>query len=150
MSFSVFRIITIGLLLLANGWLDLPSNGKTNLPIRSAKLGKKIYRLEVATTPSERARGLSKRAYLVKNGGMVFVFPEAKRHYFCMEEMNFPLDFVWIKGDEIIDLSENVPFNPKPKNFSARQDFDKAIELNAGEIQASGLKVGDKVTLLLN
>ncbi len=114
-----------------------------------AKIGQKEYHLEIANTMAKRAQGLSKRKSLPKNQGMLFIFKNPINGQFCMEDMNFPLDFVWIKNDLVIALTENVaplPSKiPATKGFSIPQKHTKVIELNVGEIKASKVKVGDTV-----
>ncbi|MBU1026097.1 MAG: DUF192 domain-containing protein [Candidatus Margulisbacteria bacterium] len=114
-----------------------------------AKIGQKEYRLEIANTMAKRAKGLSNRKTLPKNHGMLFVFKNPINGQFCMEDMNFPLDFVWLMNDQVIYLTENVaPLPPKTKateGFSITQKHNKVIEFNAGQIEASKVKIGDKI-----
>jgi len=112
-----------------------------------AKIGDKNYKLEVAQTIQQKARGLSYRLYLAKDQGMLFIFDQPGYHHFVMPNMNFPLDFVWINDDIVVDLTENVAKDIQG-SFSAKKRFDKVIELNAGEIEKNNVKVNDKLYLL--
>ena len=105
--------------------------------------------IEVADTYPKRSKGLSDRQYLEKDYGMLFIFPDSGYYNFWMNDMQFPLDFVWIKDNNVVDLTENVP-QPKnmerPLTFTAKSEFNKVLEINNGKIKEWGIKVGDKVT----
>lgn len=107
--------------------------------------------VEVADNDALRSRGLSNRAKLDKDKGMLFVFPEDDFYRFWMKDMKFPLDFIWIDNDKIVDLTENVP-PPKSPNeilsaFTAKYPFDKVLEINAGTIKSYNIRIGDKILL---
>lgn len=111
-----------------------------------ADIGNETYLLEVANTIKLRFQGLSNRPGLGKSRGMVFVLGWLGRHEFTMREMQFPLDFIWLKGDQVIDLTEQVPspqLKESPQIVSPSEEVDIVIELYGGEIANSGIKVGD-------
>lgn len=89
-----------------------------NLPDHSltqVKVGKKIYTLEVANTPTSLTQGLGDRNLdEVKGDGMIFVLPEKQVARFWMKGMRFPLDFYWLDEDgQLVGQTLNVP-PPKP------------------------------------
>ncbi len=105
--------------------------------------------IEVADTYSKRSKGLSDRQYLEKDYGMLFIFPDSGYYNFWMNDMQFPLDFVWIKDNSVVDLTENVPQAKnmeRPLTFTAKSEFNKVLEINGGKIKEWGIKVDDKVT----
>ena len=108
-----------------------------------AQIGNKTYKLEVAETIEQKSQGLSGRKRLAQNKGMLFVFPKIKHHAFWMKEMYFPLDFIWLQDNTVVDLTENVMLKNDP--FSGRRKHTKVIELNAGQIKESQIKIGDTV-----
>ncbi|OGC11848.1 hypothetical protein A3K48_05095 [candidate division WOR-1 bacterium RIFOXYA12_FULL_52_29] len=114
----------------------------------NAVIGEKRYELEIADDLTERGRGLSWRKTLAKNRGMLFIFEKPGRYIFTMEGMLLPLDFIWLKQGKVVDLKEAVnptaPDRPST-NIEAKNDFDQVIELNAGEINAARVKLGDRV-----
>jgi uncharacterized membrane protein (UPF0127 family)/heme/copper-type cytochrome/quinol oxidase subunit 4 len=61
--------------------------------------------LEIADTPSEREQGLSDRASMHTDHGMLFVFPRPDRYTFWMPRMNFDLDIIWLNGSRIVDVA---------------------------------------------
>lgn len=108
--------------------------------------GSKIL-IETAQTPEARAKGLSGRTSMPQNQGMLFLFETPNRYSFWMKKMNFPLDFLWISGDKIIETTQNVQpqdFQP-PKTLTPAQSIDKVLELNAGTAQRLNIKVGDRI-----
>lgn len=109
------------------------------------------FRVEIADTDEKRTRGLSGRDKLEQNEGMLFVFPSPGFYRFWMKDMKFPLDFIWIDNDKIVDLTENVSL-PKSageilSTFSAKYPFDKVLEINDGKIKSYDIKVGDRILL---
>lgn len=104
--------------------------------------GYTIY-LELAVTNTEKERGLGYRDSLPAERGMLFVYQNKDRYGFWMKGMRFPLDFIWITDDKVVDLSQNVGINAPP--FSPRVPVDKVLEVNAGVIQSLGIHVGDTV-----
>lgn len=111
-------------------------------------------KVEIADTPLKRAKGLGGRNKLSENEGMLFIFDKADKHPFWMKGLSFPLDFVWIKDDKIVDILENI--QPPQKNtadaqlpiFSAKEPIDKVLELNDGTVGKLNIKTGDTVKLM--
>jgi uncharacterized membrane protein (UPF0127 family) len=121
-----------------------PSLSGPSVQINSTK-----YTVEIADQADEYAKGLGGRASMLANQGMLFVFNTKGLYQFWMKDMQFALDFVWIDGDKIVDLSENVPapqsgtLNPAIRVPIA--PVDKVLELNAGEIKKHKIAIGQKV-----
>ncbi len=106
------------------------------------------FRVEVADTAAARAQGLSGRDGLPEGEGMLFVFPKAGNYGFWMKDMKFALDFVWIKGDTVLGVTENVPSEPGGNILTYNHYYppapaDKVLEVNAGTVQNYGIRVGD-------
>ena len=108
--------------------------------------------VEIADTPEKIVQGLSEREKLAENWGLLFVFKQAGDYTFWMKDMKFDLDFVFINGDTVVDLSENIPHpdqGQEPQTVNAAEPIDKALEINAGQIKKLGLKIGDIIKLTL-
>ena len=123
---------------------------KLEYDVVQARIGSKLYELEIADTILKQHVGLSFRKELKKDRGMLFLFNNPAIHEFCMVDMNFPLDLIWIKGDKVIALMENVPITKKKRTelkgdeiLTTAQPADRVIELNAGEIRKNKVKTGD-------
>ena len=113
------------------------------------KIGDTELNVEISDTDQKRRQGLSGRATLSENTGMFFIFPSAGIHPFWMKDMLFPLDFIWIKENKVVQLDENIPPPSKtfglPKIVTPKESIDKVLEVNAGFIAKHGIKVGDEV-----
>lgn len=86
---------------------------------------------------------MSGRQQLAENAGMLFVFDQPGRYAFWMRGMKFPLDFIWIKGDTVVGITEAVPVTQM--DIKPRQAIDKVLEVNNGFVVQHQIKIGDKV-----
>lgn len=120
------------------------------LPTRELVINSRRLVVEIADEPEEQRRGLSYRESLGRDRGMLFVFPEATRQRFWMRGMRFPLDLVFINGDQVVHIAENVPPPSKggiPVVVLPTEAADKVLELNAGMAAALGLVVGYAIAI---
>jgi uncharacterized protein len=128
----------------------LPEPAPSSLPIQSSlTAGACTFEIEIADTESKRQQGLSGRNNLAENKGMLFVFEQPAKYGFWMKDMNFSLDFIWIKDNQIVDLSENIPppgdkFMPK---VDPKQNVNKVLEINSGQIKKCRINIGDEVKI---
>jgi uncharacterized membrane protein (UPF0127 family) len=104
---------------------------------------------EVARTPEQRAAGLSNRASLPPDAGMLFVYETPRRPSFWMHQTLIPLDMVWIDaGKRVVQVHAGV--QPEPgvpdselRRYSPDSDVLYVLELNAGAAAAYGVDPGD-------
>jgi uncharacterized membrane protein (UPF0127 family) len=113
----------------------------------------KSVSFQLADEPAEQEKGLSGRESLEENQAMLFVFSFPTLPTFWMRDMNFPIDMVWVNGDEVIDISADVPPEPgvpleQLKTYAPKKPADKVIELKAGWAARNGLKIGDKIEVV--
>lgn len=106
--------------------------------------------VDLAITSNEWTKGLSGRTNLLPNHGMLFIRDHKEQYSFWMKDMNFPLDFIWLDGNVIVDVTKNVPplSNGQIPIIKPVKPVDKILEINAGEIDKAGIKIGD--TALFN
>ena len=107
--------------------------------------------VDVAVSVFEQAKGLGGRTVLKENTGMLFLYNHKEQFNFWMLGMKFPLDFVWIDGKKVVDLTKNVPPPKgleKPMIVKPIVPVDKILEINAGDIDRLGIVVGDTVEFL--
>lgn len=119
--------------------------------LQSLTVGDETLSVEVVQTPDEITLGLGERDTLGSDG-MLFVMSDRSIPAFWMKGMRFDLDFVWIDGDIVIDITENVKAEPSVplyqlKTYSPRAPVTYVLELNAGDIAKKGIKIGDAVKL---
>jgi uncharacterized membrane protein (UPF0127 family) len=100
---------------------------------------------EIAATPAEKERGLSGRLTLSPDAGMLFVFSSPSRPGFWMKEMNFPLDFIYLRDGRVAEIKENVPAAIIPIPFFPAAEIDAVLEVNAGFVKRHGITVGATV-----
>lgn len=151
MAKRIFISFSLLIFLLAAGLVyGLLLNQKSDQaePVKLS-VGSQIFEVEIANESLEHSRGLSGRANLPENRGMLFIFNDIASHKFWMAGMKFPLDIIWIRGDEIIGFSENLP--PASGSdypfYSPPESVDKVLEINASLAKKLGFKIGDKVLL---
>lgn len=105
-------------------------------------IGQTVFSVEVAQTAAKRERGLSGRLNMAANQGMLFIFDNPGQHTFWMKNMRFPLDFIWIRGGKVVEITENVF---PPRIIIPEVKVDQVLEINAGTVQKYDIKVGDVV-----
>lgn len=153
---SILLILVIGLALVfvnparQNQNIELPFFPQ-RAKFMSLQINEKVIKVEVADTAAIRKKGLGDRQSLVEQDGMLFIFDRVERYPFWMKGLSFPLDFVWIRGDKIIDILENIsPPTSGQKDselpiYSAKEPIDKVLEVNAGTVKRLDIKIGDTV-----
>lgn len=126
--------------------LILCSCSKKSNNFQSVLINDKIIKVDVADTLESRYKGLSGKQELCADCGMLFVFPDKAVRTFVMRSMNFPLDIIWIDGDEIKKVSKNLPpEGPNPAiNYSSDVPANYVLEVNGGFADENGIKYGDK------
>jgi len=113
----------------------------------SLVIGGETVRVTIADSDAARAQGLSGRAGLAENEGMLFVFPQDGVHGFWMKDMLFSIDILWMSVDkEIVHIEENVSPGTFPTSFGPKIATRFVLELPAGFVKAHNVAVGDTVS----
>lgn len=123
---------------------------RNNPLISKVRIGSHTFTVDMAVTPIEKMKGLSGKDSLELNHGMLFVYDHKEQYEFWMKGMKFPLDFIWIADHTIVDVTENVPMptNLIPTIVKPKTGVDKILEVPAGTIQSTSIKVGDTVQFI--
>jgi uncharacterized protein len=106
-------------------------------------------RAEVAATDSAREQGLSGRASLAEDRGMLFVYRDHRERIYWMKGMRFPIDIVWIDRGRVTGVEPNVPV-PTDANlplYPSRVPADHVLEVRAGWAAGHGVERGDRVSI---
>lgn len=112
------------------------------------RIGGKIYELEIADEPVEKARGLGGRADLNDDLGMLFIFQDSGFHSFWMRGMQFALDIVWISEDfKIVHMEKSLQPDTYPQAYVSHLPAKYVLEVNAGEMFAHGVQLGSEVKI---
>ena len=114
------------------------------------RIGDAVFKIEIASTTIEQARGLSFRKGLEEGHGMLFLFGSGGIKNFWMKDMNFPIDIIWISGNKVAGFDENA--SPQPgaalwnlKVYDSPDDTDKVLEVPAGTVKKDSIAVGDVI-----
>jgi uncharacterized membrane protein (UPF0127 family) len=104
------------------------------------------FSVEIADDVNERTKGLMFRENMDKDRGMFFIFEQEGVYPFWMKDTILPLDIIWMNSErEIVFIKENAePYNIIPIN--PEKDALYVLEINAGESNKIGLKVGQVVS----
>jgi len=133
--------IVLGLILIIFTFIFWPKMEQKEIIFNNIKLT-----VEVAKSPLEQAKGLSGRKELCDNCGMLFTYVDLAVRHFWMNQMNFPLDIVWLNGNKVLGLSQNVPVLDDKGGTTRINSLEPAsavLELRAGWIEQNSLKIGD-------
>jgi hypothetical protein len=104
--------------------------------------------VDVVSAPADRVRGLSGRAGLAPNEGMLFRFERPAIQSFWMKEMRFEIDIVWIQDGRVIGVIERAPLpvpGERPPLLRSPAPCDTVLEIAAGSFGRWGLAIGDAV-----
>jgi uncharacterized membrane protein (UPF0127 family) len=84
------------------------------------------------------------RRELAPDAGMIFVFPEAARHGFWMQNTHLPLDLIFIGDDGVVRaIVERAPLGEEADDGGV--DSRYVLEVNRGWSREHGVKKGSKV-----
>jgi uncharacterized membrane protein (UPF0127 family) len=103
---------------------------------------------EVVSTPEKLYLGLSHRQGLAEGRGMLFLMKQAGLHAFCMRDMLFPIDIIWIADGKVAGVAQNL--SPSYQGVvTPPVPVRLVLEVPAGFADRHGIKVGDSMELQL-
>lgn len=150
--------IVLLLVLIGGALIFFQSNSSTLVPFlpqqtnsKEVTIGDNKIKVEIADTKEKRSKGLGGRESLASDSGMLFIFDKPDKYPFWMKGLKFPLDFIYIRDDRVVDLIPNVM--PPAENqkdvdlpiYLPHQEVDKVLEVLGGTIDKLNIKIGDKV-----
>ncbi len=105
------------------------------------------FRVELAVTPEEHARGLMYRSHLDPDAGMLFVFDDARVQRFWMKNTLIPLDMIFIAPDRRIAgvVANAVPQTETERMVPARSQY--VLEIGGGLAAQLGIHAGEQVEM---
>ena len=121
------------------------------LPTTTLRVAWHTIAVEVAADEASRERGLSGRAALPPDAGMLFDMGQVMTPRFWMKDMRFALDLVWIGADKrVAGVSAGVQPQPGVPDSALRLYASPApvryvLEVDAGAAQRLGLRQGAQV-----
>jgi uncharacterized membrane protein (UPF0127 family) len=103
---------------------------------------------ERATTPQAWERGLSGRATMPVDRGMLFIFDTPNATCFWMKDMKFNLDIIWLDATKrVVYMQQNLSPATYPSSFCPDTAAQYVVEVNAGVAKAADIKIGTKLNL---
>lgn len=150
MIIIIFVIVALIVLGVFGLWYVVLSKS-ANPPLKKGEIhiDDATFTVELATTTIEQARGLSFRASLAEESGMLFTFSPGIQN-FWMKDMNFPIDIIWIAGGKVVGFEQDAKPQPgvplwRLTIYTSPDGVDKVLEVNAGIVAKDGIKIGDAV-----
>jgi len=115
--------------------LSIESSGRTH-----------HFRVEIAQSPEEQARGLMFRNELAPDSGMLFPFEKEREASFWMKNTVIPLDIVFVRTDGSIEsiAAETEPYSLDP--IRSGEPVAAVLEIAGGRAAQLGIVPGDIVT----
>lgn len=103
------------------------------------------FKVELAVTLEEQAKGLMYRKSLKPDAGMLFIFNKDEMQHFWMKNTFIPLDLVFITSR--LDVA-SIHGNAKPLDETSMTSVlpvKYVLEINAGKADHCKIKIGSKV-----
>lgn len=126
-----------------------PVSGLPVIDLTVTRAGKPHrFRVEVARTSAEQAKGLMFRTEMGADEGMLFPHDPPRPASFWMKNTVIPLDIIYIGTDgRILNIVNAVPYDLTP--LPSDGVSSGVLELNGGRAAELGIKPGDKVRFKL-
>ena len=114
---------------------------------KAVQIGSETYKLYLADNDRRRTQGLTDVESMFNYEGMAFIFEKPAQQGFWMKGMHFPLDFVYVHNEVVVDIIEDVSPDSFPETFTPREAASIVIELNANQVEVNGVEIGDPIDL---
>ena len=123
-----------------------PVSGLPVVPLRIVHAGKThTFRVELARTAEEQAKGLMFRTAMGPDEGMIFPMAPPRGASFWMRNTVIPLDLIFVGPDgKILNIAANaIPYDETP--LVSAGPVKAVLELNGGRAKELGIAAGDRV-----
>lgn len=141
MAVTAIRTLVSLLALLA---LAACASAEDRLVLHTAK-GDYTFRIEIADTNEERAKGLMFRNELAPDAGMLFDYGKEQEASFWMQNTLIPLDMIFIGADGVV---KTIHVNAKPLDTTpipSGVPIRFVLEVPGGRSKEIGLAIGDRM-----
>ncbi len=123
--------------------------GERSEDIKQVKIAGQNIKVDLALTSAVQAQGLSGRASLAEDQGMLFIFDTAGNYPFWMKDMNFAIDIIWLSEDlKVIYIKKDARPELFPETYGPNKSMKNTkyvLEVVSGFAEKNNLKVGDKI-----
>jgi uncharacterized protein len=139
----------IGLLLILFASSVKPLACPLELPTTTISIKGHTLTVELATTPAARACGMSHRDELLKNHGMLFIYPDLRPISFWMKDTKIFLSIAFLDNSgQIFSIQDMTPMQTD-RTYHSSRPASYALEVNQGWFSKHGIYVGDVVEMKL-
>lgn len=133
-------IAIVALFLFVSGG-NLPGEGTISLVTSS---GTYKYKVDIAATGDERAKGLMFVQQMDADTGMLFDFISSRDVAFWMRNTFIPLDMIFIDQFGVVKTIHENAIPHDATSIPSNVPVQFVLELNAGQVKKIGLAVGDQ------
>lgn len=150
----VFFIIRIKAVVIVFSFIVVFVSARTlacpfELPTATISVKGHSLAVELAGNPDARACGLSNRADLSENHGMLFLYPTRGMRRFWMKNTFIPLSIAFLDDSgRIVSIQSMTPVQTDER-YRSPQPVRYALEVKRGWFNKHGIMVGDVVELKL-
>lgn len=117
----------------------------------TVELRGQVYRVEIADSDAERARGLMYRERMDADAGMLFLFDYQGPQAFWMKNTRIPLDILYFDESwKLVGWSLDTPpcsLGDRCPSYPSQAPARYVLELNAGTTARIGAQFGDRLTV---
>lgn len=110
------------------------------------RVGDETFKVQLAVTEEQRARGLSGVTEMDDNEAMLFVYRENQIAHIWMKDMQIPIDVVWLDDEKRVIY---IVTHLKPESYPATYGPDKPvkylIEFPAGAVERTNIRMGTPI-----
>lgn len=121
------------------GIVPYPFKNKKNIKIINGNGEEVLVDCELAQTPEEKSQGLLHRDGFDNGCGVLFDGSNGGYH---MVGMKFPIEMIFIDGDQIVDI---ISAKPGDENITPNGNFTQNLEVKDGFCVENGITVGCEV-----
>jgi len=146
MSRILLVLLMLGSLIFPPAALGREGRSEYGNPLTWVKLGQVKVKAEVVFSPEKLYLGLGKRQGLPEGQGMLFIMPALVIQEFCMRDMRFPIDFIWLAPGRVVGITKNVSPQDQRACYASSEPVNYVLEVPAGFCDKNGIKVGDSVS----
>lgn len=130
----------------------VPRKDRAEYEVKTIRVAENMLDVYVADSERKREIGLAAFNEISDQQGMLFVFDTTGIQNFWMKDMKFDIDIIWINGEEIVDITKDVPIqNAMSDNelvkYQPATAANRVLEVNSGWADRNNIKVGDKVKM---
>ena len=146
MDFRALRILLVVAAVFAAVIDGCYRQGESQEP--QVTIGSANWKVVIADTSSQRYQGLSGRAALADDRGMLFIYPRPAVLRFVMRNCSIPLDIAFIDSSRRVTRIYTMEVEPDLAGrevYTSGTEAQYALEVVAGALGRAGVQVGDYV-----